>query len=274
MTAASPSLLEVQRLFLNDIGCGRLGDALAPHVVSDGLEPALRVSIYRDTSITTLLNALRLTFPAVCQLVGEEFFEGATRAYIDEELPRSAWLDEYGAGFVTFIGRFAPAASLPYLSDVAALEWAVSRALHAPEAKAIDPGQLTPALGSSCSSLRLVAHPAIGLVRTHSPADAIWHAALAGDDAALAAIDLSDQPVHLLVERPVRNPGEGASATVHVQRLGEAAWRLTSALCGGRSLAQALEEMAGADACASTVLAGHLAAGRFVAFTLNESGDD
>ena len=273
MATASPSLLEVQRLFLNDIGGGRLGDALAPHVVGDGLEPALRVSIYRDTSIKTRVNALRLTFPAVCELVGEEFFEGATRAYIDQELPRSAWLDEYGAGFVSFIGRFDPAASVPYLSDVAALEWAVSRALHAPEARAIDPRQLAPALGSVCGSLRLVAHPAIGLVRTQSPADAIWHAVLAGDDASLAAIDLSDRPVHLLVERQVRNPGE-AGATVQVQRLGQAAWLLTRALCGGRSLGQALEEVDGADACARTLLAEHLAAGRFVAFTLNQSVDD
>ncbi|HEY4037988.1 MAG TPA: DNA-binding domain-containing protein [Burkholderiaceae bacterium] len=278
MAAASPSLLEVQRLFLNDIGGGPAvsppGGALASHVLTDGLEPAQRVSIYRDTSITTLVNALRLTFPAVCQLVGEEFFEGAARAYIDAELPRSAWLDEYGASFVSFVEQFPQAAPVPYLSDVAALEWAVGRALHAPEAPAIDPAQLAAALAAKCDLLRLSAHPAIGLVRTDSPADAIWHAVLAGDDAALAAIDLNDRPVHLLVERQVGNQSEPASATVRLQRLSKEAWRLTRALCAGRSLGQALEEIAGAEVCAAAVLAEHLAAGRFIAFTLNEAGGD
>ena len=205
---ASPSLLEVQRLFLNDIGGGRLGSALAPHVLTDGLKAAQRVSIYHDTSITTRVNALRLTFPAVCQLVGEEFFEGVVRAYIGLELPRSAWLDEYGAGFVSFIEQFPQAAPVPYLSDVAALEWAVSQALHAPEAPPIDPQQLAAALAAQCDALRLIAHPAIGLVRTNSPADAIWGAVLASDDAALAAIDLSDRPVYLLVERKLQSAGE------------------------------------------------------------------
>jgi hypothetical protein len=274
MAATSPSLLEVQRLFLHDLGGGRLGDWLAPYVVADGLDARQRMSIYRDTSITTLVNALRLTFPAVVRLVGEEFFEGAARGFIDRELPRSAWLDEYGSGFVAFLAGFAPAASVPYLADVAALEWAVSRALHAPEATAIDPSDLATISAEQSASLRLVAHPALALVRTDSPADVIWHAVLAGEDAELGAIDLNDRPVYLLVERRARNSAEPAGATVQVLRSSEAGWRLTSALCAGRPLGVALEEVAGADAAASAVLAEHLAAGRFVAFTLNGPRDD
>jgi hypothetical protein len=274
VAAASPSLLEVQRLFLKDLAGGRFEDALAPHVLADGVETARRVSIYRDTSISTLVNALRLTFPAVCKLVGEEFFEGTARSYIDQELPGSAWLDEYGAGFVSFIARFPPAAAVPYLSDVAALEWGVSRALHAPDAEPIDPARLASLSAAQSACLRLVPHPAIGLVCTHSPADAIWHAVLAGDDEALAQIDLSDQPVYLLVERRVQSPGRLDGATAHVQRLSEGAWRLTTALCAGCSLGTALEDSVGTDAHASAVLAEHLAAGRFVAFTLDKNDDD
>jgi hypothetical protein len=277
MTVASPSLLELQRLFLNHIAgdpATLVSQMLASHVLADGEDAAQRMSIYRDTSIATLVNALRLTFPAVRRIVGEEFFEGAGRAYIGQELPRSAWLDEYGGGFVAFIAEFPPAASVPYLSDVAALEWAVSRALHAPEATAVDPRRLAAISPSRSGSLRLVPHPALGLIRSLSPADLIWHSVLAGDERALAAIDLSDQPVYLLVERQLRSRREPASAFARVQRLSEAAWRLTSALCAGRPFGAALEEIAGADQCASGVLADHLAAGRFIAFTVNETGDD
>jgi hypothetical protein len=274
MAAASPSLLEVQSLFLHDLGGGCLGDSLAPYVVADGLDARQRMSIYRDTSVTTLVNDLRLTFPAVRQLVGEEFFEGAARGFIERELPRSAWLDEYGGGFVAFLAGLASAASVPYLADVAALEWGVSRALHAPEATAIDPSDLAAVSAAQTASLRLVAHPALALVRTDSPADVIWHAVLAGDDAALGAIDLSDRPVYLLVERRVRNSREPAGSTVQVHRLSEAAWRLTVSLCAGRPLGVALEEVANTDVDPSAVLAEHLAAGRFVAFTLNRTGED
>jgi hypothetical protein len=273
MTGPLPSLLEVQRLFLSGIVYGR-AQALASHVLADPPEAEQRLSIYRDTSIATFVNALRLTFPAVCKLVGEEFFEGAARMFLEGQPARSAWLDEYGAGFDSFIAQFAPAAQLPYLSDVAALEWAISRALHAPEATPINPAQLTQIAAAQCDSLRLVAHPALGLVRTDAPADAIWHAALAGDDAALASIDLSDKPLYLLVERRVASPTQAGSATVHVQRMSEAAWRLTAALCSGGSLGWALDQIAGADGQASAVLADHLAAGRFIAFTLGGATDD
>ena len=197
MEATSPSLLEVQRALRASLADGRQG--VASYLLADGLDAAARLSIYRETATGTLVGALRLTFPAVRKLVGEEFFEGAARAFIDQQPARSAWLDEYGAGFASFIARFPPAAIVRYLPDVAELEWAVSRALHAPEAVAIDPARLGALSGGQSERLRLLAHPALGLVRTESPADAIWHAVLNGDEAALAAIDLADAPVHLLI---------------------------------------------------------------------------
>jgi len=45
---------------------------------------------------------------------------------------RAAALAEYGDGFADFLAGFAPAQSLPYLADVARLEWAINAAYHAP----------------------------------------------------------------------------------------------------------------------------------------------
>ncbi len=271
MDPASPSLLEVQRALLASLAEGRHG-AAASLVLADGLEAAARLSIYRNTAMSTLTGALRLTFPAVLKLVGEEFFEGAARAFIDRHPARGAWLDEYGAAFTSFIAQFPPASSVPYLPDVARLEWAISRALHAPDARAMDPARLAGLSAAQSERLRLVAHPALSLLRTDSPADAIWHAVLDGDDAALASIDLTDAPVHLLIERRVQASGEQPLTTVQVHRLGERAWRLTAALCAGCSLGTALQEHADADA--GGVLAEHLATGRFIDFTLSSPADD
>ena len=265
MDSASPSLLEVQRALRASLADGG-HEAAASLVLADAPEAAARLSIYRNTAAGTLTGALRLTFPAVLKLVGEEFFEGAARAFVDRHPAQGAWLDDYGARFVSFIAQFPAASSVPYLPDVAALEWAVSQALHAPDVPAMDPARLAALSEPQSERLRLVPHPALSLVRAGSPADAIWNAVLDDDAAALASINLTDAPVHLLIERRAQTSGEQLVTTVQVQRLSEPAWRLTAALCAGRALGPALQENADADA--GRLLAELLATGRFIDFTL------
>ena len=260
MNAAAPSLLELQRAVSAGLADGEQLPAAFGALV-DGIDAAERLSIYRNTSVSTLTTALRLTYPAVQKLVGDEFFEGAARVFIEGHPARSAWLDQYGQGFGAFLAQFPPASSLPYLPDVAELEWAVSRALHAPDAIPIDLAQLAALPATASASLRLLAHPALSLVRANAPADAIWHAVLDGDDAALGAIDPADGPVYLLVER--------RESSVCLQHLGEAAWRFTAALCAGTPLSAALQR--NPDCAADALLAEHLAAGRFIGFESREA---
>ena len=255
MNAAAPSLLELQRAVSAGLADSEQLPAAFGAVV-DGIDAAERLSIYRNTSLSTLTTALRLTYPAVQKLVGGEFFEGAARVFIDGHPARSAWLDQYGQGFGAFLAQFPPASSLPYLPDVAELEWAVSRALHAPEAIPMDLARLAAVPAAASASLRLFAHPALGLVRANSPADVIWRAVLDGDDAALGAIDPADGPVYLLIER--------RDSSVCLQRLSEAAWRFTAALFAGTPLALALQD--NPDCAADALLAEHLGAGRFIEF--------
>jgi hypothetical protein len=259
MNAVAPSLLELQRA----VSAGLAGGEPLPaafEAVAEGIDAAARLSLYRNTSVSTLTTALRLTYPAVQKLVGDEFFEGAARVFIDGHPARSAWLDQYGQGFGAFLAEFPPASSLPYLPDVAELEWAVSRALHAPDAIPIDLAGLATVPAAASPLLRLFPHPALGLVRANSPADLIWHAVLDGDEAALTAIDLADGPVYLLIER--------RESSVCLQRLNEAAWRFTAALCAGVPLAPALQQ--NPDCPADALLAEHLAAGRFIGFEFVE----
>ena len=93
-------------------------DATVAATLGDALAPADRLSIYRNTSRTALTNALRLNFPAVQRLVGEDFFAAAADTFITREPPHAAWLDLYGESFPEFLQSFEPAASLTYLPDV------------------------------------------------------------------------------------------------------------------------------------------------------------
>jgi uncharacterized protein len=255
--ARAPTLLDVQQAMRS-----RLFDGCA--------EAPERLSIYRNTCRSVLVNALRLSFPAVQQLVGEEFFEGAAQRFMDEQpsgVPGSAWLNEYGAEFPAFLASFAPAAAVPYLADVAQLEWAVNKALHAPEAKPLDAARLAD-LAEACpeADLRLVPHGSITLLSLGFAADAIWRAVLDRDDAALAAIDLAEGPVCLLVER-------GADG-VRVRRLPRSAWRFTARLCAGSPLRAVLDEEPAESELresAAALLAEHLLAGRFIDTLVGDS---
>ncbi len=245
-----------------------LGDGTLEPVPGLGASALERLSIYRNTCRSTLANALRLSFPAVRRLVGEEFFEGAVQRFIDEAaggIPGSAWLNEYGRELAAFLASFPPAMGLPYLADVARLEWAVNGALHAPDAARLDAARLGAAQVASrtreSAEVRFVAHPSIGLLSLRYPADTIWRAVLKEDDAALAAVDLASGPVWLLVERD--------EAGVQVRRLTEREWRLTERLCAGAPLQAALEESPDG---AAMLLAEHLSAGRFTDVLL-EDGD-
>jgi hypothetical protein len=228
--------------------------------LATALTPVDRVSIYRNTSRIALTNALRLNYPAVQRLVGEEFFTAAADVFITKDPPRMAWLDFYGAALPEFLERFTPAASLPYLPDVARLERAASRALHAADAKALAPAELADLPQSAPGSVSFVPHPSVGLLSSRYPVDAIWRTVLAGDGAALSAIDLDSGGVWLLTERTADG--------VEVTRLDERCWRFAEALFAGWPLPDALERADSDDAPAW--LAVHIAAGRFVGFASAE----
>lgn len=256
-----PTLLELQRAAAESL-FARNDRAIAPHIVDDDIPAGGRLAVYRNTMIGGLTTALRLAYPAVHRLVGAAFFESAAQLFLAAHPPASACLDDYDPAFADFLAGFAPAASIPYLAGVARLDWAVNRALHAPDADVLDPARLAAVTVADESRVRFMPHPSVALVRAEHPVDAIWRAVLAQDEAAMAAIELDAGPVFLLVRRAADGPA--------IARLAPAAWRFTASLCAGRPLRDALATAGEVDA--ATVLAGHLIDGVFTAFALDDDG--
>jgi hypothetical protein len=252
---AVPTLLELQRAMRASLV--NRDDGAAAAMLAENV-PADRLNIYRNTFISGVTKALRLSYPAVHRLVGADFFEGAAGLFIAQHPPHAAYLDEYGADFPEFLRNFQPAASLPYLADVARLEWAVNCAIHAADVDPLDLARLSDLPPEDQIRVCFVPHPSIALLHADFPADAIWRGVLSGDDVALAAVDLDAGLAHLLVER--------RATGVEVSRLDDATWRFAAGLCEGQPLAAVF---AGAtDARADALLAEHLSAGRFVEFRL------
>jgi hypothetical protein len=255
-----PTLREVQRAVARGIFSADGGEALG-HIAEGAIGAAERFAIHRNNAAVTLIEALRLVYPVVDKLVGGEFFEGAARAFIARHPPRTACLNDYGAEFAEFLARFPAAAALAYLPDVTRLEWAVNASLNAPDAPALAPAALAELDESALRRLRLLPHPAVKLLALRYPADAIWRAVRESDDASLAAIELRLEPISLLVERR----GDG----VAMRRLPPDEAHVTTLLFCGAALPDHAQQW-GAITWA-TVLAEHLAYGRFAGFEVRRT---
>src|SRR5438046_8218773 len=120
-----PALLDLQRAFAASM-LHEEDDTVCGAVVDDGFAAAERLRIYRNTCRSTLIETLRMTYPAVERLVGREFFDSVAVRYINAHPARGGYLNEYGGAFAAFLAGLETARELDYLPDVARFEWALS----------------------------------------------------------------------------------------------------------------------------------------------------
>jgi len=171
----------------------------ATEVLPDGLSASARVSVYRHHVLTSLTEALVSTFPVVCRLVDRRFFGWLADCYIRTHPPVTPCLFEYGGDLPAFIVRFPACAALPWLADVARLEWAMNVALHAPDMARIRPARLAVTPADDLGALVLEFDASVTYVASRWPIDAIWRANQAG--AEQTRVDLDSGPVRLEVRR-------------------------------------------------------------------------
>jgi hypothetical protein len=145
----------------------------APLSRKAGASPSRRFGVYRNNVYASLIEVLAGRFPVVARLVGDEFFRAMARAYVEREPPRSAVLIRYGVSFPNFIAGFAPAASVPYLGDMASLEWAWHAAYHAPDAAPLPLAELAGAIDHAEDAV-LTLHPSLSVVRSPYPIVSIF----------------------------------------------------------------------------------------------------
>ena len=108
-------------------------------VAANGSDPMARLAVYRNNLVMTWRGALGDQFPVVRQLVGDEFFAGLADEFCALYPPNHPVMARYGDMFADFIADFAPVGDLPYLADVARLEYQYITTGHAADSIAIDP---------------------------------------------------------------------------------------------------------------------------------------
>lgn len=160
----------------------------------------IAIEVYRNNFRGNLHDTLASAYPVVEQLVGKDFFRHMTRAFIGQRHSRSGNLHQYGAEMASFIASFEPAQELPYLADVAKLEWACHCAYFADDAAMLDVAMLVQIPVERYPDLILYVHPACRLVRSRYPIVQIWHAHQPGAPEDFH-IDLNSGPCNVLVSR-------------------------------------------------------------------------
>jgi len=197
----------------------------------NGVAPATGFEVYRNNVNSSLVNALGEAFPVVQRLVGEEFFRAMAADFVRIELPSSPLLLEYGARFATFIDAFEPVAGLPYLGDVARLEWARQQAYHAAEAEPLDPQRLADVERSQLGGLRLETHPSLRVCESRWPVLDIW--VTNARDAGVRTIDLDTGGQQVLIVRP--------DAQISERLLPAGGAQFLAAIMSGQTLAESAE---------------------------------
>jgi hypothetical protein len=195
-----PDLRAVQRAFARALDSDAAADPL--QFVGAAEAVATRLGIYRNNVAANHRKALVNAYPIVEQLVGAAFFDGLAREYARAHPSRDGDLNLFGSALPEFLQGFAHARSLPYLPDVARLEWAIHRAHYAADAPFLDPRRLADVPPDRQGVLRLRLHPACALLDSPWPLARIWEVHR-DDYEGDPHVDFDEGPHRCLVHRPL-----------------------------------------------------------------------
>ncbi|MBI3301226.1 MAG: putative DNA-binding domain-containing protein [Deltaproteobacteria bacterium] len=178
------SLRELQSRFFGSLarvpGGGRatFDPALVQLVEGRGqLGPEERIDIYAQMYCARLLDVLREDFPRVAAILGCERFGEVARAYLARHPSTHPSLRCLGCHFMTFLDTRPEIVSLPFLSDLARLEWARLEVFDAPDAEPLRMEHLQSIAPHEWPDLRFHLIPAFQVLHSAWPIHRIWTAA-------------------------------------------------------------------------------------------------
>ncbi|AMP71822.1 HvfC/BufC N-terminal domain-containing protein [Ralstonia solanacearum] len=174
----------------------------------DSTDEARGIAVYRNARWAILRNALVGAYPVCRALVGEDCFDALVRDTLLAQPSRSPNLHHYGEALPAVIARSPLAGSVPYLADVATLEWHVHWAHYAPDAApdVPDAEALGRLLALPPTQIRAGLAAGARLVRSPWPVVSIWRAHQPDAGVSLGSIALTGAP-------------EAAVVTVQAQRV-------------------------------------------------------
>lgn len=236
-------------------------EARAPlAILDDAPGRDARFAVYRNNTLANLTAALLDVHPVVARLVGERFFDHVATQYAHAYPSASGDIHDYGEHFAAFLQAHPATTDMPWLADVARLEWAWHEAFHAPSPTAFDWSSLSGIDESLRGRLWFLPNPTLRLVRSDYPILHIWQVNQP-DRENDETVDLGEGADRLVL---LRSP----DYTIAIERVDAAVYAVLAACRQGRPLAEAIAEGLAVDdtADAAGMLQGLVAGGRLVGF--------
>lgn len=216
-------LHDFQREFASGLLRGKVRGSVADDLQVD----PRRFGVYAHHTRVSLCIAIENAYPTTSRLVGADFFAEMVRRFVISHPPTHGWLSAYGREFPEFVAQYPPAADLPYLPDLACIEWARVRAANAPYEPGLDLNFLMTFNPGDLENLRLKLHGAASLVCSRFPVFDIWQAHQHGTDDQIPPIELAKGSQDVLITRAgvmevvvaLLGPGDSAFLAALMQQL-------------------------------------------------------
>jgi hypothetical protein len=190
-----PALRDIQAAFIHDAYSGEKTSAV--YLNKYKLNSPERLGIYYNNTLLGLTDILIATYPILQKIVGESFFRTIARFYIETNSQNTGNRHAYGVGLASFLRSYEPAASWPYLPDIAAIEWAYFQASIANDAPALDFSELTDLISEHPGFIVLL-HPGVHYIELNFNALEIWQEHQRDE---IETIKLQESPQTVLIWR-------------------------------------------------------------------------
>jgi hypothetical protein len=238
-----PSLAELQRAVAAHVLTGE-GPSVDDWIrVPAGVDEAARLAVHTHGYPARVTESLREAFPATANILGEGSFAVLAARYLAHIPSELRNLNDIGAVLPEFLRSDGLKDDLPFLPDLAGLEWAVTVCFHAELASAFDASICSGWLTEDWERARIDFQPGLAVVRSPWPLRELRETRHL--ERTQIDVDLVDRPDCVLVRR--------RGFEVVVESIAEVEAEAIERLRAGTPLGDTIAHLAGAGVGARTV---------------------
>lgn len=165
-----------------------------------GIDTADRLGVHRDTILENFISSLKITYPGIWRLIGEDCARGVALAYSHDldHLQNRENINSFGDRFPEFLSNFASTCHLDYLSDFAMLEWIRSRSYESVNEKFLSAQDMQEFFINGDENGKLILNSSVYFLKSKFPLGNIQRLL---DDPEMKELNLDDSTEYIVVCR-------------------------------------------------------------------------
>lgn len=233
-----PSLQELQRWMKSRIELKSSKPSLKTSEISlnpQGGEAGVnRISVYQGGYTARTQDAIKQVYEALCHVIGARKTVELAQAYASKFPSQDYNLNFYGRHLPEFLESYPLSRELPFLVDLAKLEWKVCHAFHSFEQEPLDSKKLASLSADDWDNFVLKFQPSVDVIQSEWPILDIWqvrHTAVEEIN-----VNLVNRPQSMLIFR--------RGLQVHCELIDDRQSKLLSGLLAGGTLSSVCEKVA------------------------------